>query len=140
LKKVRNTELLTGLLSFAGLSNQSHLHCIPSRAVEWDIVAKAEVNFKATNVASNKNFIAEDPPLHFSNLEISFQAIIVDKAKGLYVPPFQPEGLELLKFFFNHPPMEILPIVLHCQPGYRTGVSFLTAVLSTVLLGGGIEQ
>lgn len=55
------------------------------------------------------------------------------------MPPFkridEPEGVELLKFFFNHPPMEILPFVLQCQPGYRTGVSLLTAVLSTLLLG-----
>ena len=138
LKRVRSTEILTMLLSFAGLSYQGHLHCIPSWAVEWDMVAKVQVNFKALKMASNKNFIAE-PPLHFSDREISFQAIIVDRVEEVYVPPFknigEPEGAELLKFFFNYPPMEILPFQLQFQPRYRTGVSLLTAVLSTLLLG-----
>jgi hypothetical protein len=55
------------------------------------------------------------------------------------MPPFKqmitPEGVGLLKFSFGYPTPEILPFVIKFQPRYRTGVSLLTAVLSTLLLG-----
>jgi hypothetical protein len=139
LKKTGSTELLTVLLSCAGLCNQNHLHGMPTWAIDWDTVAKASVTYKVQNMAANNNFIAKYPPLHFSNSELFFQAIIIDEVVGVLVPRSkllgEPEAVEVLKFFFNHTAREILPFILQYQPRYKSGMSLFTAVLSTLLLG-----
>jgi hypothetical protein len=141
LKRARNVDVVTAMLSFAGRSNQSLKCKIPSWAVEWDYVAKDPVRFKLEDMPANKNFFGASPPLSLSPSSISCQVIIVDEVKEIHVPRWksimdpETDGVDLLKFFFNDPPMEILPFVVLHRPRYRTGIFFLTAVLSTLLLG-----
>ncbi|KAH6714293.1 heterokaryon incompatibility protein-domain-containing protein [Leptodontidium sp. MPI-SDFR-AT-0119] len=140
LKGISKTELLTAFLSYAGLSNQSQQRAMPSWAVEWDVVAKAGVLFKVANMEANKHFVGGGTPsLQMFNLEILFQCIYIDKVREVYSPPCKrihdPKGIDLLKFFFNNPTMQILPFILQHQPTYKTGISLLAAVLSTLLIG-----
>lgn len=119
--------------------DQGHQRAIPSWAVEWDVVAQSKMVFKVLKMESNKHFILDHLPLQVANLEVSFRCIIIDQVYETYVPGYEdianPEGVGLLQFFFNNASTDILTFVLRHQPKYRTGISLLTAILSTLLLG-----
>jgi hypothetical protein len=139
LRELRNSVKVTTLLGLAGRASQRPESKLPSWAVEWDFVSERPALFKfEETIINGKGSVEAGLPLSLGPLGLRLHAVIVDQVEKIHVieeTNLHNHGLDLFNFFFNNPPMELLPFIVLRRPQYKSGISLLAAAVSTILLG-----